>query len=109
MALDRVGGEYIIKGNTTDPRLTSSGQSWANLLTSEKYKLWQVANQEAMRQLQTEQMNAQQRQQRVDQLRQDLQRQRASTQQGINALRKHQLDAIGASDTATWKEQQARS
>ena len=108
MAIDKVGGEYIIKGNNTNPALTPSGQSWANLLTQEKYKLWQIANQEAMRQLQTEQLNAKQRQQRVDQLRQDLQRQRASTQQGISALRAHQLDAIGASNTATWKEEQQR-
>ena len=108
MAIDKVGGEYIIKGNSTNPALTPSGQSWANLLTQEKYKLWQVANQEAMRQLQTEQLTAQQRQQRVDQLRDNLLRQRNATIKGIQDLTAKQLTTQGASDVATWKAQTER-
>ena len=45
MAIQRIGGSrvYVITGSNRDSRLTSSGQSWANLVTSQKYKMYAEA------------------------------------------------------------------
>ena len=45
MAVQRIGGSrvYVITGSNKDARLTSSGQSWANLVTSQKYKMYAEA------------------------------------------------------------------
>lgn len=39
MGIQQVGGAkvYVITGSNRDPRLTSTGQSWANLVTQQKY------------------------------------------------------------------------
>ena len=39
MAIQQVGGRgvYVITGSGRDPRKTSNGQSWADLVTQQKY------------------------------------------------------------------------
>ena len=51
MAIQQVGGQgvYVITGSGRDPRRTSNGQSWADLVTKQKYMLYQSAYDQAMR------------------------------------------------------------
>lgn len=66
MAVEKVGGTYVIKASPVKAGTTSTGQSWANLVTQQKYQLWKIANAEAARRIKFEQMDAQRRQQVVD-------------------------------------------
>ncbi len=58
MAIEKVGGAraYVIKGNT-NPQ--AKAQYWANLVTQEKYKLWETAQQEALSQMKQEELEYQ--------------------------------------------------
>ncbi len=54
MPIQQIGGRnvYIITGTNTDPSKTSTGQSWANLVTQQKYMLFQEAQKQALQELQ---------------------------------------------------------
>ena len=62
MAIQQVGGAkvYVITGSKRDPRLTSTGQSWANLVSQQKYRLWQEAQREALMNIKFDEMERQQ-------------------------------------------------
>lgn len=55
MAIEKVGGSraYVIKG-TSNP--SARANYWANLVTQEKYKLWEQASQEALSQMKQEEL-----------------------------------------------------
>jgi len=54
MPIQQIGGRnvYVITGTNTDPSKTSTGQSWANLVTQQKYMLFQEAQKQALQELQ---------------------------------------------------------
>jgi hypothetical protein len=58
MAIERVGGAkaYVIKGST-NPQ--ARAQYWSNLVTQEKYRLWEAAQQEALSQMKREELQYQ--------------------------------------------------
>ena len=93
MAIQQVGGQgvYVITGSGRDPRKTTSGQSWADLVTQQKYMLIKEAQREALRQMEQEQLSFQDRQQRQEQLRQNLQSQIEAERKGIEDLRIKQI------------------
>lgn len=93
MAIQQVGGQgvYVITGSGRDPRKTTSGQSWADLVTQQKYMLIKEAQREALRQMEQEQLSFQDRQQRQQQLRQNLQSQIEAERKGIEDLRIKQI------------------
>jgi hypothetical protein len=93
MAIQQVGGRgvYVITGSGRDPRKASNGQSWADLVTQQKYMLIQEAQKEALRQIEQEQLSFQDRQRRQEQLRQNLSKQIDSERQSINDLRLKEL------------------
>ena len=74
MPVQPIGGSkvYVITGSNRDPRLTSTGQSWANLVTQQKYRLWNEAQKQAMQDIQFEQMTFQQKQALYDARRKQL-------------------------------------
>ena len=93
MAIQQVGGQgvYVITGSGRDPRKTSNGQSWADLVTQQKYMLIKEAQKEALRQIEQEQLSFQDRQQRQQQLQQDLLKQIDLERQNIADLRVKEL------------------
>jgi len=93
MAIQQVGGQgvYVITGSGRDPRKTTSGQSWADLVTQQKYMLIKEAQREALRQMEQEQLSFQDRQQRQEQLRQNLQSQIETERKAIEDLRIKQI------------------
>lgn len=94
MAIQQVGGQgvYVITGSGRDPRKTTSGQSWADLVTQQKYMLLKEAQKEAMRQMEQEQLSFQDRQNRQEQLRKNLQSQIEAERKGIENLRTKQIN-----------------
>ena len=93
MAIQQVGGQgvYVITGSGRDPRKTTSGQSWADLVTQQKYMLIKEAQREALRQMEQEQLSFQDRQQRQQQLRQSLQSQIQAERKAVEDLRIKQI------------------
>jgi len=101
MAIQQVGGQgvYVITGSGRDPRKTTSGQSWADLVTQQKYMLIKEAQREALRQMEQEQLSFQDRQQRQQQLQKNLQSQIEAERKGIEDLRIRQITVNEARDT----------
>jgi hypothetical protein len=101
MAIQQVGGQgvYVITGSGRDPRKTTSGQSWADLVTQQKYMLIKEAQKEALRQMEQEQLSFQDRQRRQEQLRQNLQSQIEAERKGIEDLRIKQISVNEARET----------
>ena len=101
MAIQQVGGQgvYVITGSGRDPRKTTSGQSWADLVTQQKYMLIKEAQREALRQIRQQQLSFQDRQRRQEQLRKNLQSQIEAERKGIEALRFEQISVNEARQT----------
>ena len=101
MAIQQVGGQgvYVITGSGRDPRKTTSGQSWADLVTQQKYMLIKEAQREALRQMEQQQLSFQDRQRRQEQLRQNLQSQIEAERKGIEDLRIKQISVNEARQT----------
>ena len=78
MAIQQVGGQgvYVITGSGRDPRRTSNGQSWADLVTKQKYMLYKSAYDQAMREYEAGTITDKERQRRIDQLRKDIRQER---------------------------------
>ena len=78
MAIQQVGGQgvYVITGSGRDPRRTSNGQSWADLVTKQKYMLYKSAYDQAMREYEAGAITDKERQKRIDQLRKDIRQER---------------------------------
>jgi len=78
MAIQQVGGQgvYVITGSGRDPRRTSNGQSWADLVTKQKYMLYKSAHDQAVREYEAGRITDKERQRRIDQLRKDIRQER---------------------------------
>ena len=78
MAIEQVGGQgvYVITGSGRDPRRTSNGQSWADLVTKQKYMLYKSAYDQALREYNAGIISNKERQRRVEQLQQDIRQER---------------------------------
>jgi LysM repeat protein len=89
MAIQQVGGQgvYVITGSGRDPRRTSNGQSWADLVTKQKYMLYKSAHDQAVREYEAGRITDKERQKRIDQLRKDIRQERTD----IARLERQQL------------------
>ena len=98
MAIERVGGSkvYVIRGSGRDPRLTSTGQSWANLVTQQKKILWQEAQKQALQEIRYEEMNVQQKQQVQSELKRQLNTQIRDTTKSIQRLEVGEIESAQA-------------
>lgn len=111
MAIQQIGGQgvYVITGSGRDPRKTSAGQSWANLVTQQKYMLIKEAQKEALRQIEFEQLSFEDRRKAQEQLRQQLLDQIAAEKKGIADLRVKQIDTNEARTLANQRQRGRRS
>lgn len=91
MAIQNVGGSkvYVITGTTKDPRYTSTGQSWANLVTSQKYALWEAAYKEAQSQIADERLKYEIELKAREELKSDI----AAKEKQVAGLRSKQITA----------------
>jgi len=106
MAIQQIGGQgvYVITGSGRDPRKTSSGESWANLVTQQKFMLIQEAQKEALRQIEQEQLSFEDKRKAQEQLRQQLLDQIAAEKKGIADLRVKQITTNEARTLANQRQ-----
>lgn len=106
MAIQQVGGQgvYVITGSGRDPRKTSSGQSWANLVTQQKFMLIQEAQKEALRQIEQEQLSFEDKRKAQEQLRQQILDQIGAEKKGIADLRVKQITTNEARTLANQRQ-----
>jgi hypothetical protein len=74
MAIQQVGGQtvYVITGSGRDPRLQSSGQSWANAVSQQKYRIYEQAVKDSMLKMQQEGASYEAQMKAMTQYRKDL-------------------------------------
>lgn len=97
MPIQQIGGRnvYVITGTNTDPSKTSTGQSWANLVTQQKYMLFQEAQKQALQELQRADADYQTQVRLVQDQRRALQRE---IEQERRAMRQFQLEGLRRND-----------
>jgi hypothetical protein len=95
MAIQQVGGRgvYVITGSGRDPRKTSNGQSWADLVTQQKYMLIQQARQDAQRQIDREFQDYQSRQKATEEYRADVRKQIEEARETVTNIKLKQSEA----------------
>ena len=95
MAIQQVGGQgvYVITGSGRDPRKTSNGQSWADLVTQQKYMLIKQARQDAQRQIDREFQDYQSRQKATAEYRADVRKQIEEARETVTNLKLKQSEA----------------
>jgi len=93
MAIQQVGGQgvYVITGSGRDPRKTSNGQSWADLVTKQKYMLYKSAYDQAMREYESGQISAKERAKRIEGMRDQILREQRDITKAADQLRRQQL------------------
>lgn len=93
MAIQQVGGQgvYVITGSGRDPRRTSNGQSWADLVTKQKYMLYKSAYDQAMREYESGQISAKERAKRIEGMRDQILREQRDITKAQDQLRRQQL------------------
>jgi hypothetical protein len=94
MAIQQVGGQgvYVITGSNRDPRRTSNGQSWADLVTKQKFMLYQSAYDQAMREYNQGLITEKERQAKMAQIQKQIDAERGA----IDKLKLKQLDINAA-------------
>ncbi len=102
MAIQRVKGAprtaYVIKGES---KPQSYGQAWAQMVAQNKYKLWEEAQREAMRQMKLEEQDYQTQVKYQQQMRDDLRKQIDQSRRNIDKLSTKQVEA--ASDVSRFE------
>ena len=95
MAIQQVGGRgvYVITGSGRDPRKTSNGQSWADLVTQQKYMLIKQARQDAQREIDREFQDYQSRQKATAEYRADVRKQIEEARETVTNLKLKQSEA----------------
>ncbi|NCW68544.1 MAG: hypothetical protein EBV86_08230 [Marivivens sp.] len=110
MAIQGVGGSkvYVITGSGRDPRLTSSGQSWANLVSQQKYRLWQEAQREALQDIQYERLDFESKQRIQQELKRRLNDDIQAAQSSIQKLKQAEVESQQAIKEMVAKEKNLR-
>ena len=93
MAIQQVGGQgvYVITGSGRDPRKASNGQSWADLVTKQKYMLYKSAYDQALREYETGQISAKEKARRIEGMRDEILREKRAITKAEDQLRRQQL------------------
>lgn len=93
MPIQQIGGRnvYVITGTNTDPSKTSTGQSWANLVTQQKYMLFQEAQKQALQEMQRADADYQTQVRMVQEQRRALQQEIAQHRSYIKSMQSREL------------------
>jgi len=111
MGLQQIGGTnvYVITGSGRDPRKTSNGQSWADLVTSQKWMLIQQAQKDAMRQIDREYADYQSRQKAYAQAQEDIRKQIDNARKEVTNIKLKEAQAQTGLEKTTLQAEQKRS
>lgn len=111
MAIQQVGGRgvYVITGSGRDPRKASNGQSWADLVTQQKYMLIKEAQKEAIRRIDLETKDYAARQQAYQQVQKDIRDQIDKAKSDIAGIKLKEAEAQTRLESARQKELMERA
>jgi len=111
MAIQQVGGRgvYVITGSGRDPRKASNGQSWADLVTQQKYMLIKEAQKEAIRRIDLETKDYAARQQAYQQVQKDIRDQIDKAKSDIAGIKLKETEAQTRLESARQKELMERA
>ena len=106
MAIEQVGGQgvYVITGSGRDPRRTSNGQSWADLVTKQKYMLYKAAQDQALREAEAGRISNQEAQKRIREARKELNRQQAALQREVSRFELEEVKEEGRRERQEQKQ-----
>jgi hypothetical protein len=95
MAIQQVGGQgvYVITGSGRDPRKTTSGQSWADLVTQQKYMLIKQAQADAKQRIDREYADYDARLKAYQDMQADIRKQIDTARGDVQALRLKEAEA----------------
>ena len=95
MAIQQVGGQgvYVITGSGRDPRKTTSGQSWADLVTQQKYMLIKQAQADAKQRIDREYADYDARLKAYQDMQADIRKQIDMARGDVQALRLKEAEA----------------
>ena len=111
MAIQQVGGQgvYVITGSGRDPRRASNGESWADLVTKQKYMLYKSAYDQAMREYESGSISAKQRNRRIENMRDEILRERRDISKAEDQLRRQMLRGEERREEIEYKQKAAGS
>ena len=111
MAIQQVGGQgvYVITGSGRDPRKTSSGQSWADLVTQQKYMLIKQAQADAKQRIDREYADFDARQKAYQSMQADIRKQIEAAKGDVSALRLKEAEAQIRMKELQYKEEAERA
>jgi hypothetical protein len=106
VAIEQVGGQgvYVITGSGRDPRRTSNGQSWADLVTKQKYMLYKAAQDQAIREAEAGRISNQEAQKRIREARKELNRQQAALQRDVSRFELEEVKEEGRRERQEQKQ-----
>ena len=106
VAIEQVGGQgvYVITGSGRDPRRTSNGQSWADLVTKQKYMLYKSAQDQALREAEAGRISNQEAQKRIREARKELNRQQAALQRDVSRFELEEVKEEGRRERQEQKQ-----
>lgn len=95
VAIKQVGGQgvYVITGSGRDPRKTTSGQSWADLVTQQKYMLIKQAQADAKQRIDREYADYDARLKAYQDMQADIRKQIDTARGDVQALRLKEAEA----------------
>lgn len=95
MAIQQVGGQgvYVITGSGRDPRKASNGQSWADLVTQQKYMLIKQAQADAKQRIDREYADYDARLKAYQDMQADIRKQIDTARGDVQALRLKEAEA----------------
>jgi len=110
MPIQQIGGRnvYIITGTNTDPSKTSTGQSWANLVTQQKYQIFKDVQEEALRQFQQQATDYQSQVEFAESQREKLRKEIAATRKAIESVKDKERVENARRERETVREQNRR-
>lgn len=110
MPIQQIGGRnvYIITGTNTDPSKTSTGQSWANLVTQQKYQIFKDVQEEALRQFQQQATDYQSQVEFAEAQREKLRKEIAATRKAIESVKDKERVENARRQRDTVREQNRR-
>lgn len=102
MAIQQIGGRnvYVITGSGSTGGRTSTGQSWADLVTQQRYTLYDAAYKQALREYESGKLSNKELKRRRDQIQKELEGEKLRHSQNIKDIELRKLSDISQTQRA---------
>jgi hypothetical protein len=102
MAIQQIGGRnvYVITGSGSTGGRTSTGQSWADLVTQQRYTLYDAAYKQALREYESGKLSNKELKRRHDQIQKELEGEKLRHSQNIKDIELRKLSDISQTQRA---------